>query len=197
MRRAAIVLAAVAIVGVAAWGLSVALERLIGRTPDAPQEADERTSQAAAPPVRHITAILFYGSQDGQFLVPIKREVPFGEGTAEQGRQIVISQLEQAPPSALVRAVPAGTTLRSFYVTERGEAFVDLGPEITAKHPGGSVAELFTVYAIVNAVTANLPAITRVQILVDGKEVDTLAGHVDLRRPLQRNDILVRQDGTQ
>ena len=40
-------------------------------------------------------------------------------------------------------------------------------------------------YAIVNAVTANLPAVQRVQILIDGKEVDTLAGHVDLRRPLR------------
>jgi hypothetical protein len=32
-----------------------------------------------------------------------------------------------------------------------------------------------------------LPAISRVQILVDGKEVDTLAGHVDLRHPLEKN----------
>ena len=44
-----------------------------------------------------------------------------------------------------------------------------------------------TVYTIVNALTVNLPAITRVQLLVDGKEVDTLVGHVDLRRPLQKN----------
>jgi hypothetical protein len=35
-------------------------------------------------------------------------------------------------------------------------------------------------------VTENLPAIRSVQILVDGREVDTLAGHVDLRRPLPR-----------
>ena len=31
-----------------------------------------------------------------------------------------------------------------------------------------------------------MPAITAVQMLVDGKEVETLAGHVDLRRPLGR-----------
>jgi hypothetical protein len=36
----------------------------------------------------------------------------------------------------------------------------------------------------VQTVTANLPPARRVQILIDGKEVDTLAGHVDLRRPL-------------
>ena len=52
---------------------------------------------------------------------------------------------------------------------------------------GGALDELFTVYVIVDALTVNLPAIARVQILIDGKETDTLAGHVDLRHPLQKN----------
>jgi hypothetical protein len=43
------------------------------------------------------------------------------------------------------------------------------------------------VYTIVDALTANLPAVRSVQVLVDGKEVETLAGHVDLRRPLAKN----------
>jgi hypothetical protein len=48
----------------------------------------------------------------------------------------------------------------------------------------------------VNAVTANLPAVQRVQILVDGKEVDAIAGHVDIRRPLTRDASLVRERST-
>ena len=64
---------------------------------------------------------------------------------------------------------------------------MDLSADAQAKHPGGALDELFTVYTIVNALTVNLPAITRVQILIDGKEVDTLSGHVDLRHPLQKN----------
>jgi hypothetical protein len=78
-------------------------------------------------------------------------------------------------------------TLRDVFLTERGDAFVDLSSDVTTKHPGGSLDEIFTVYTIVNALTVNLPAITRVQILVDGKEVDTLAGHVDLRHPLAKS----------
>jgi hypothetical protein len=54
--------------------------------------------------------------------------------------------------------------------------------------------ELLTVYALVNAVVANLPTVQRVQLLVNGQEVDTLAGHVDLRRPLAGNQSLVRED---
>jgi germination protein M len=88
--------------------------------------------------------------------------------------------------------MPMGTRLRAFYVTERGDAFVDFSGELSRAHPGGSLAELLTVYAIVNAVTVNLPAIQRVQILVEGSEVDTVAGHVDVRRPLVRDASLVR-----
>jgi len=42
-------------------------------------------------------------------------------------------------------------------------------------------------------VTANLPAVQRVQVLVEGKEVDTIAGHVDVRRPLEKDATLVRE----
>ena len=66
-------------------------------------------------------------------------------------------------------------------------AGVDLSKEAVTNHRGGSLDELFAVYAIVNAITVNLPAIKGVQILIDGQEVDTLAGHVDLRHPLSKN----------
>ena len=93
-----------------------------------------------------------------------------------------------APADApLVSAVPAGTTLRALYLTANGAAYVDFSRDIMTAHPGGSLDELLTIYSIVNALTMNLPAVTSVQVLVDGKEADTLAGHVDLRRPLTKN----------
>ena len=72
-------------------------------------------------------------------------------------------------------------------MTEGGDAYVDLSRELTAAHTGGTLDETLTVYTIVNALTANLPAITSVQLLVEGKEVETLSGHIDLRRPLSKN----------
>ena len=155
------------------------------------------TSAPAGPPaptdeVPHITATLYYADEQGQALVPVQREVPLAEGTVPQGRAIMAAQLAVAPAPHF-SVIPPGTTLRAFYVTDRGDAFVDLSREAAANHPGGSFLELMTVYAIVNAVTTNLPAVQRVQILVDGKEADTLAGHVDLRRPLTRDLTLVRE----
>ena len=58
---------------------------------------------------------------------------------------------------------------------------------INTEHSGGSLEELFTIYTIVNTLTVNLPSISGVQILIEGQEVDTLAGHIDLRRPLAQS----------
>ena len=182
-RRAAI--AAVAILAIAgAWFLFVALPRWYSaRTP----------AEAAAPPPspppsagRKITATLYYVSEDGMSLVGVQREVPFAEAIVEQARQIVLAQLGR-PPAPLASAIPEGTGLRNLYLSEKGDVFVDLSSDVRTKHPGGALEELFTVYSIVDAVTVNLPSVTRVQILVEGQEVDTLAGHVDVRHPLQKN----------
>jgi germination protein M len=189
-RRLLQVIAAVAIVLALAWGVSRGLERLVGPPP----QSAAVPPAAPAAPTAHITATLFYGAADGQSLVAVPREVPLAEGVVAQGREIVANEL-LAAPSPYLSVIPAGTMLRAFYVTEQGEAFVDLSGQISKAHPGGSFTELLTVYAIVNAVTTNLPAVQRVQILVDGKEVDTIAGHIDVRRPLTGDLALVRDSG--
>lgn len=171
------------------WGVDAGLQYL-GRTssPDAP------VAPAPAPaPTAHITATLFYGSRDGLLLQPVRVEVPLAEGAVAQGRQIVRALL-QAPPAPYVPVIPAGTTLKAFYLTSGGDAFVDLSSEISSKHPGGTHAELLTVYAVVNTITTNLQGVQRVQLLVDGNEADSVAGHVDVRRPLERDLAYVRQE---
>lgn len=180
--------AALVLIGGLAFGVNQLLGRLARPEPVAPSIPPPPPA-----PTAHITATLFYGSEDGQALVPVRREVPLAEGVVAQGRQILAEQLK-APPGPYVAVIPPGTTLRAFYVTERGDAFVDLSAQVSSAHPGGSFTELLTVYALVNAVTANLSSVKRVQLLVEGKEVDTIAGHVDVRRPLQRDSTLVREE---
>jgi hypothetical protein len=44
--------------------------------------------------------------------------------------------------------------------------------------------ELASIYSVVNSLTQNVSGINRVQILIEGAEAETLAGHIDLSRPL-------------
>lgn len=193
-RRAILALAGFAVAAVVLWWL------LFSALPgwfrgEAPPASTATAPGAAAPgdPQRRITATLFYVSDDGMALVPAQREVPFAEPVVEQARQVVLAQIARPEPP-LVSAIPPDTTLRAIYLSERGDLFVDLTSQLSTRHPGGSLDELFTVYTIVNAVTVTLPAVTRVQILLDGREADTLAGHVDLRNPLSKNLSLVKSD---
>ncbi len=48
------------------------------------------------------------------------------------------------------------------------------------RHRSGVLVEELTVASLVETLSANIPGINRVKILVDGKSRDTLAGHVDL-----------------
>ena len=151
------------------------------------------TASAAAPPPsvpaapgRKIKARLFYIAEGGTRLTSVERDVTFAGSPVEQAREIISAQIAPVV-EPLVSAVPPGTTLRAVFITAEGEAYIDLSREMVSAHPGGTINELLSVYTLVNALTENLPAVTAVQVLVDGKEMDTLAGHIDLRRPLAKN----------
>ena len=183
IRRTAIGSLVVLVIVALVWMIAAIAPRTpLRSTPAAASPA----STTASGPERKIKATLYYISEDGLSLPGVQREVPFADAIEEQARRIVEAQLGDAP-APYASPVPAGTSLRALFIGQRGEAFVDLGGDVRTKHAGGALYELFTIYAIVDALTVNLPAITRVQILIDGKEVETLAGHVDLRHPLQKN----------
>ncbi len=117
--------------GLLAWAVTIGLQRLAAPPLDV-------TPPPAPPaqPTAHITATLFYAAADGQQLSPSRQEVALADGVVAQGRQILVAQLAP-PPDGQRSVIPAGTQLRAFYVTDRGDAFVDVSREISAAHPGG------------------------------------------------------------
>lgn len=174
--------------------LMTGLSRLLSRPAPGGGAAPQAAAPDAAPQapaVPKIKATLFFASENGLQLVPTEREVPLAEGAVAQARSVLEAQLSAEAPPPLVTTIPKGATLRGIFVSERNEVFVDLDPSIRATHPGGAQHELMTVYTIVNSVLTNLPNLQEVQILIGGQEADTLAGHVDLRRPLRKNDALI------
>jgi len=130
-----------------------------------------------------ISVKLFFLAPDRPALLIEDREVTY---SADLGRQVrtVVEELVKGPQKGLVGTLPAETRVIDSFVTAAGVAYVDLSKEAAEKHPGGSRGELLSVYSVVNSLVANFPAVKRVQILVEDRQVATLAGHVDLTRPL-------------
>ncbi len=177
-----------ALLGLGLWLVLALLPGILSR------ESGEQAATPASPTAdaRRIQANLFYASEDGGELISVVREVPFGATPAEQARLIVEAQV-RTPSDGNVSAIPNGTKVRALFLGAHGEAYVDLSTEVVIGQSGGTLDEALSVFAIVNAITSNLPDVNAVQILVDGKEVDSLAGHIDLRQPIARATNWIRK----
>lgn len=176
------------LLGLGLWLVLALLPGILTREPA--QEAAATPGQPAD--AKRIQATLFYVSPDGAELVPVVRDVALAPTPAEQARRIVEAQV-QPPAEGMFSAIPKGTTVRGVFLGAHGEAYVDLSPEVRTGHGGGTMNETLAVFAVVNAITSNLPDVSAVQILIDGKEVDSLAGHVDLRQPIKRTTDWIRK----
>ena len=74
-----------------------------------------------------------------------------------------------------------GADINAVYLANESTAVVDLNSAFANSHRSGIMEEELTIVSMVQTLAANLPKLTRVKFLVDGKERDTLAGHADLK----------------
>jgi spore germination protein GerM len=127
---------------------------------------------------------IWFASRQEDALVSEKHRVP-PSPTAFDRAKASLQELIAGPKSdAAVRTIAAEVKIRELFIDNQGTAYIDFSQALSQTHPGGPWAEMLTLRSIMQTLVANVPEITRVQILIDGREVETLAGHVDIRRPL-------------
>lgn len=76
----------------------------------------------------------------------------------------------------------ASAEIRDVYLIDPGMAVINVNSALVDGQTSGVLAEELTLVSIVQTLTSNVPGVMKVKFLVDGKERDTLAGHVDLSR---------------
>jgi spore germination protein GerM len=130
---------------------------------------------------------------------------PDGDGLKGEGRTIdscdnpsdciesVVGELVAGPVGDLEPPLPPALALKEIKL-EGDTAWLDFSRDLVDGLPAGSSAEMGAVYAIVNTVCTNVPSVKKVGFLVDGKRVDTLKGHLDLREPILPDFTLVRSE---
>lgn len=141
--------------------------------------APETPAQAVEPPKAGEVLLLFPGTDDDYLHVEKRTVLPIDP--PEDRAMQCLEELFRGPSPGLLAMAPEGARARQVYLLPDGTAYVDLSPEILSR-PGGSQAELQTIYAIVNTLAMNVPQIARVGILVEGEPRETLAGHVYTQR---------------
>jgi len=158
------------------------------RGPAGPAEemvVEEPTEQGT----RSVT--LFFGDRQGQNLVSERRTITAFVHRDEEVEAVVAELLAGPRSQRAVRTWPEGTRLRgAFYDEGLRLLYLDFNSALVTGDIGGSAMETMTLAALLRTIAVDFPEVELVQVLVDGLEVETLHGHVDLTRPFRTKDWL-------
>ncbi len=154
----------------------------------APADAD------TAPAIQDAEALegarLFAAGPDGLLHV---REVELPRFSTTRGRAEALVQriVEESG------TFPEEVQVLDVFVSGRGVAVINFTLDLLEGHSGGLHAEELTVYSLSHTLVESLPAIAEVRLLVEGRETETLAGHLDLRSGFGRapERLLADSDG--
>lgn len=148
----------------------------------------ERPEGVTVVPEGSRTVTLYFADRDSESLVTETRLVAVGKDFVEQIAQVARALLEGPRGDGLSTIAEGTRLLNAFYDSETRTVYLDFTSEIVAGHPGGSSAEYYTVAAIVRTISENFPEVQAVQVLVEGLQVGTIAGHIDAYRPFMVRD---------
>jgi spore germination protein GerM len=126
---------------------------------------------------------IWFASRQEDALVSERHRVPPCSTPFERAKAS-LQELIAGPKGDALRTVPTEVKIREVFIDDQGTAYVDFSEALSQTHPGGPWAEMLTLRSIMQTLVANVPEIKRLQILVEGREVETLAGQIDIRRPL-------------
>ncbi len=125
------------------------------------------------------TITLYFPSLDKRQLVAEKRTVALASTDSDRIRQILLALIEGSH-LGYRRALPASTEVRAVFLAPGGSAYVDFSNDLLSNLVPGIASETLAIYSVVNTLAADVPAVRKVKILIQGQEVETLDGHTDL-----------------
>ena len=150
--------------------------------PTEPQQTQVEEPSNSQLPLQEVD--LFFFDVEALKLVREKRELHLSLEFPSRLKQI-IRALISGSDHGLKSTIPGGVVLYEAFIDAQSTAYLDFSRHLADTHIGGTTAETMTIKSILQTVYANFPEkIQSVQILIEGQEVITIAGHIDISHPL-------------
>lgn len=124
--------------------------------------------------------ILYLASDADDSLRPIAVSSALPGDPGERGRLALRTLITHYLQKDSAHSLGAGADVHDVYLLDPASAVVNLNAAFAESHRSGIEVEQLTIFSMVRTLKAQLPQLTRVRFLVEGKTRDTLAGHVDL-----------------
>jgi hypothetical protein len=129
-------------------------------------------------PTEQVT--LFIAYDDIGVLRPQSARIPLPSVRQQRAEELLRALLALYLDKSSPHPLPPGSDVRSIYLVDPGLAVIDINAAFADGHRSGVLSEELTVASLIQTLSANIPGILKVRILVEGKQRDTLAGHADL-----------------
>jgi hypothetical protein len=168
-----LLLAAALAMGVYAWHMR-------GRAAATPVTSSD-TQPVVAPvagPTERVTLWVAY--DDIGVLRAQSAEIPMPGARQQRAEELLRSLVQLYLQKTSSHPLPPGSEIRSVYLVDPGLAVIDVNAALADGHRSGILAEDLTIASLIQTISANIPGISRVKILVEGNQRETLAGHADL-----------------
>jgi len=167
-----------------------------------PSEANSRSEQTARTKLNEAalqpsggqeqTITLYFPSYGDGKLLTEARLMKLSSDNIKAIRQILLALIEGSHQGH-GNALSPSTTIRAVFLTPDGTAIVDLSQEALTDFQPGIESESLAIYSIVDSICANIPQVKEVRFLVQGQEVQTLDGHIDLTGSFAPEPSLIAQ----
>ncbi|MGA7909126.1 MAG: GerMN domain-containing protein [Candidatus Sulfotelmatobacter sp.] len=168
-----VLLLAALVMGIYAWHMR-------GRAAASPTTSAD--TRPVVPPAAGRTeqVTLFVAYDNPGVLNPQSAQIPLPSDRQQRAEELLRAlfalYLDKSSPHPLA----SGADIRSVYLVDPGLAVIDVNAALADGHRSGVLVEELTVVSLIRTLSANIPGILKVKILVEGEERETLAGHADL-----------------
>lgn len=175
-----------------AGGLAIYARHLRNRVALEEQRLTEQPKVVLPPASGPTSPVTLYVASDSEgSLHRITDDVSLPEERSERARAILRALLARYGQDSSAHAIGTGADVLDVFLLGSDTAVVNTSVGFADSHPSGVLAEELTIASVVLTLNGNDPRISRVKILVDGKERETLAGHANLSRFYTASDLEV------
>jgi hypothetical protein len=123
---------------------------------------------------------LYLASDEEDSLVPTTISLAEPSDPGERGRIALHALIARYQQKDAAHPLGTGADVHDVYLLDPASAVVNLNAAFADSHRSGVEVEQLTVFSMVLTLKSQLPQLTRVRFLVEGKTRDTLAGHINI-----------------
>ncbi len=160
------------------------------KLPPKPPQNKHSSDKDETEKMRKMKVKVYYPDESGLRLVGVNREIEVNDTDKNKYKAAVKAVMTPPKEKNLTKVVSGDSSLIGVDVKD-GTALVNLSKSIKIGFVGGSTGEELLIGSVVNTLT-EFKEVNAVKFLIDGQEVETLSGHMDLSEPIKRMDNLMK-----